>query len=129
MFIRFTSGHLPVPTLKIQSGKPTGAMKSVEEVIDVGQGVHVFYCGRVELPKFNTESQLAFLLCTMTTGEAQGLLEGLMMPPNPAFVAPAQPPPATQSGSTNGKEAIQVGPVSRWFAQAQRFAQCHHRLG
>ena len=62
MLICFADGHLPVPTLKIQSGEPTRAMKSVEEVVNAGQGVHVFDHGRVELPKVNIEAQLAILL-------------------------------------------------------------------
>ena len=56
MFILFVDGHLPVPTLEIQSGEPTGAVKGVNEVINAGQGVCILNCGRIKLSKINTSS-------------------------------------------------------------------------
>ena len=41
-FITLSDGHLPVPALEVEGGKPSSPMESVEEVVYPGQWVSVF---------------------------------------------------------------------------------------
>ena len=50
---------LPVSTLEVKSGKPVGPVEGVEEVVDVRNGMCVFYRRCVELPEVHAEPQAA----------------------------------------------------------------------
>ena len=80
LLVPFLDRDLPVSALEIKSGEPTGPMKCVEEVVDARNGMRILHHRRIELPEVHTEPQAAVLFFTMTTGEAQGLLEGRMTP-------------------------------------------------
>ena len=62
MLIRLVDGNLPVPTLEVQGGELAGAMKGVEQVINVRQRMRIFDSDRIQLPEVDTEAQLTTFL-------------------------------------------------------------------
>ena len=62
LFILLLYGDVPIPTFKVEGGEPASTMQSVEEVVDVGNGMAVLNCGCIELPKVDTELETTVLL-------------------------------------------------------------------
>ena len=62
LFILLLYGDLPIPAFKVEGGEPASTMQSVEEVVDVGNGVGVLNCGCIELPKVDAEPETTVLL-------------------------------------------------------------------
>ena len=62
LLILILYGDLPVPAFQVEIGEPASTMQSVEEVVDVGNGVSVLYGGHIELPEVDTEPETTVLL-------------------------------------------------------------------
>ena len=60
--VLFCDGHLPVPTLEIQSGEPFGPMEGVEDVIYPRQRVSILDGSRVKLAEVHTKAQATVFL-------------------------------------------------------------------
>ena len=61
LFILLLYGDLPIPAFKVEGGEPASTMQSVEEVVNVGNGVSVLNCGCIELPKVDAEPETTVL--------------------------------------------------------------------
>ena len=62
LLIPLLYGDLPVPASQVEGGEPASTKQSIEEVVDEGNGVGVFYGGRIELPEVDAEPETTVLL-------------------------------------------------------------------
>ena len=60
--ILFLYGDLPIPAFQVEGGEPASTMQSVEEVVDLVNGVGVLNGGCIELPKVDAEPETTVLL-------------------------------------------------------------------